>query len=181
DHPRPVKAGLLAYLRCPVCQSALTLAAEQSDGPEIMEGRLRCAAGGHDYPIRRGIPRLLADTLSSEQQRTASAFGWQWQHFTEMHRLYERQFLDWIWPIEPAFFKGKLVLDAGCGIGRHAYFAARYGASAVIAMDLSDAVETAFHTIGRLPNAHVIQADIMAPPFQRAAGKGEVDFIYSIG
>jgi len=98
-----------------------------------------------------------------------------------MHRLYEQQFLDWISPIEPAFFEGKLVLDAGCGIGRHAFFAARYGAKDVVAMDLSAAVETAFRNIGRLPNAHVIQADILAPPFARAAGKGAFDFIYSIG
>ncbi|TMC26193.1 MAG: class I SAM-dependent methyltransferase [Chloroflexi bacterium] len=47
--------------------------------------------------------------------------------------------------------------------------------------DLSAAVETAFRNIGRLPNAHVIQADILAPPFARAAGKGAFDFIYSIG
>ena len=176
-----MKPSLLPYLRCPACASELALTTEQSEGAEIMEGQLACVLSGHRFPVRRGVPRLLSDALSREQEKTASAFGWQWQHFTEMHRLYEQQFLDWISPIEPAFFEGKLVLDAGCGIGRHAFFAARYGAKDVVAMDLSAAVETAFRNIGRLPNAHVIQADILAPPFARAAGKGAFDFIYSIG
>ena len=34
------------------------------------------------------------------------------------------------------------ILDAGCGTGRHAYFAASYGAREVVALDLSGAVET---------------------------------------
>jgi SAM-dependent methyltransferase len=124
---------------------------------------------------------MLSGDLAADKQKTADAFSWQWQHFTEMHDRYEEQFLDWIHPISPAFFKDKLVLDAGCGIGRHAYFAARYGAKEVIAMDLSGAVETAFRNIGELPNAHVVQADILAPPFRRAPAPGQFDFIYSIG
>ena len=88
---------------------------------------------------------------------------------------------DWIWPIEPAFFKDKLVLDAGCGIGRHAFFAAAYGAKEVIGIDLSDAVDTAFENVGHLPNAHIVQADIYDPPFRRATAGGDFDFIYSIG
>jgi len=176
-----MKPGLLDYLVCPACQAKLDLTVTRRDAQEIVEGSLVCRGCGQGYPIVRAVPRLLAARLAADKQKTADAFSWQWQHFTEMHDEYEEQFLDWIDPIGPDFFKDKLVLDAGCGIGRHAYFAARYGARDVIAMDLSDAVETAFRNLGALPHAHVIQADILAPPFRRAPGQGQFDFIYSIG
>lgn len=176
-----MKDRLVAYLACPACEAALALTVARREGDEVMEGALGCRGCGRSYAIARGIPRLLAGPLGESEQKTADAFGWQWRHFTEMHDRYEEQFLDWIAPIEPAFFRDKVVLDAGCGIGRHAYFTARYAAREVIAMDLSGAVETAFRNIGSLPNAHVIQADILAPPFKRTPGQGAFDFIYSIG
>jgi SAM-dependent methyltransferase len=174
-----VKRRLLDLIVCPACEGALHL---EGDEPlEVQDGWLRCSRCSARYPIRNSIPRLVRSGLSAQQAKTARAFGWQWQHFHELHRQYEQQFLDWIAPIQPEFFAGKLVLDAGCGIGRHAYFAARYGAREVIAMDLSDAVESAQRNLGALPNVHVLQADIYDPPFRRAAMGGDFDFIYSIG
>ena len=176
-----MKDSLLAYVVCPACQAELDLTVLSRDAQEIVDGAPPCRGCGRRYAIVRAVPRLLAGHLAADKQKTADAFSWQWQHFTEMHDRYEEQFLDWIHPIPPAFFEKKVVLDAGCGIGRHAYFAARYGAKDVIAMDLSGAVETAFRNIGGLPNAHVIQADILSPPFRRAPTEGQFDFIYSIG
>ncbi len=172
-----MKPRLLAYLACPACAGRLRLDADRTEKDEIIEGALTCEGCAVRYPIRRGVPRLVKLAISTDKAKTARAFGWQWQHFTEMHDQYESQFLDWIAPIGPDFFRDKLVLDAGCGIGRHAYFAARYGAKDIIGMDLSDAVETAQQNIGHLPNAHVVQADIYDPPFRQ----GLFDFVYSIG
>ena len=98
-----------------------------------------------------------------------------------MHPEYEGQFLDWLYPIEPEFFRDKRVLDAGCGTGRHAYFAAAYGASEVVAMDLSGAVETARRNLARFDNVHVLQGDLLRPPLRTAAAGGGFDFVYSIG
>lgn len=176
-----MKPRLLEYLACPLCQGTLELERTTSRGEEVMEGRLHCRQCGHDFPIQRGIPRLLPTDLSREKQRTAEAFGHEWQHFVELHPQYRQQFLDWIHPLQPEFFRDKVVLDAGCGIGRHAYLASEFGAKDVIAMDLSVAVETAYDNIGHLKTAHVIQADIYAPPFRRSADAGPFDFIYSIG
>jgi SAM-dependent methyltransferase len=148
---------------------------------EIIEGRLLCARCGRDYPIRGAIPRLIPDGLSVEKRRTAEAFGWEWLHFAELHSAYRDQFLDWIHPIQPEFFANKVVLDAGCGTGRHAYFAAQFGAREVIALDLSEAVETAYRHLGPLPNAHVVQGDIYSPPFRRLGAHGCFDIVYSIG
>jgi SAM-dependent methyltransferase len=79
-------------------------------------------------------------------------------------------------PIEPTFFRGKVGLDAGCGFGRSLYYAASYGAD-TIGMDLSEAVEAARENTRPLAGAHVIQADIFAPPIRPRV----LDFVYSIG
>jgi SAM-dependent methyltransferase len=161
-------------LACPACRGDL----HAVDGEEALE----CVSCARRYPIVRGIPRLVDESQVVElQSRTADAFGWQWQHFSEMHEEYEAQFLDWIHPFGPSFFAGKRVLDAGCGIGRHAYFAARFGASEVVAADLSDAVETARETLRALPNVQVVQADLLRPPFPEDEPALMFDLVYSIG
>lgn len=176
-----MKPRLLDLLACPLCEGRLSLTETQRDGEEVVSGELRCGGCGRTYPVRDGVPRLLPPELSSIKEKTSRAFGWQWREFVEMHPEYEEQFLDWIHPIGPEFFRDKLVMDAGCGIGRHAYYAARYGARDVIGMDLSVAVDTAYENTGKLPNVHIVQGDIYHPPFRRAEGGGDFDFIYSIG
>jgi SAM-dependent methyltransferase len=176
-----LKERLLELLACPDCGAGLDLAVEQREGEEIMAGRLTCHGCGRGYGVVGGVPRLLPLELSEEKVRTAKAFGWEWRRYVELHPEYEEQFLDWVKPLRPHFFKDKVILDAGCGIGRHSYFAAKYGACEVIGMDLSEAVETAFQNIGTLPNAHVVQGDIYHPPFRRADAGGPFDFVYSIG
>ena len=96
---------------------------------------------------------MLPPSLSAVAERTSAAFGWQWQEFVELYDQYEAQFLDWIHPVEPEFFRDKVVLDAGCGNGRHAFYAATYGSREVVAMDLSEAVETDTHHAVSRPSA----------------------------
>ncbi len=114
--------------------------------------------------------------LPSEQERTANAFGYEWQHFDSVQDTHERQFLEWIDPLEPGDFTGKVVLDAGCGMGRHTLVTSRFGATAVIGIDLSEAVEAAYRNTAHLPNAHIVQADINRLPF-----RSPFDLIYSVG
>lgn len=176
-----MRPTLLDRLACPVCAGRLALVGGAGGGGEIEEGEVRCESCGRSYPVTRGIPRLVPSQLSSAQQKTAEAFGWQWKHFVEMHPKYEEQFLDWVHPLAAGDFRGRLVLDAGCGIGRHAFYAARYGASEVIALDLSEAVETARETLRELPSAHVVQGDLLRPPLRSPEDGSGLDLIYSIG
>jgi SAM-dependent methyltransferase len=72
---------------------------------------------------------------------------------------------------------GRLVLDAGCGFGRHAFFASRFGAE-VIALDSSaDAVVSAARNLEGHMRAHVVQGDIGRPPFKKQL----FDIVYSLG
>lgn len=79
-------------------------------------------------------------------------------------------------PHGPEFFRGKLVLDAGCGTGRHAHHAARYGAD-VVAADLGPAIEVAQRNNAALENVLAVQADLYDLPF----ADGTFDFAYSLG
>lgn len=142
-----------------------------------MEGALRCGACPATFPVRGGIPRFadLAE-VESDKRATAANFGWQWQHFTQEDNRYAEQFLGWIAPVTPEFFRDKVVLEGGCGKGRHTQLAARWGARDVVGVDLSVAVETAFAATRSLPNVHIVQADIYHLPFAR-----EFDYAFSVG
>jgi SAM-dependent methyltransferase len=167
-----MKPALLQYLCCPVCGGELTLTSREAEQEEILEGELTCAGCAAAYPVLRGVPRFAGE-MSEPQARTAEAFGYEWTRYDELAARYRKQFLA---PVEPEFMKDRVVLEGGCGKGRHTALVAEFGARAVLALDLSDAVDAAFRNTRALPNAHVIQADIYHPPVKRL-----VDYAFSIG
>lgn len=172
-----MKETLLNYLQCPSCGARINLSTTKLEGHEIIEGELSCSLCNSSWRVSRGIPRFARlEELESDKQATASGFGWQWQHFTHEDKRYAEQFLGWIGPVTPEFFRGKVVLEGGCGKGRHTQLAASWGAKEVIGIDLSAAVETAFAATRDLPNAHIIQADIYNLPLSRS-----FDYAFSVG
>lgn len=172
-----MKRRLLDYLRCPSCASVLSLDARVLDDAEIMEGDLTCESCNRKFPITRGIPRFASlDQLEADKAATAENFGWQWQHFVQDDELYADQFLGWLTPVKPEFFRDKIVLEGGCGKARHTQLAAQWGARDVIGVDLSAAVETAFVATRKVENAHIVQADIYQLPFAKT-----FDYAFSIG
>ena len=173
-----MKQQLLQFLSCPECAAPIQLATTTlNEGEEIIEGELVCRSCAGRWPVVRGIPRFATfRSVDDEKAATAASFGWQWQHFTQADEKYEQQFLGWIAPVTAEFFKDKLVLEGGCGKGRHTQLAAGWGAREVIGIDLSDAVETAFMNTRSLPNAHIIQADIYNLPLPRT-----FDYAFSVG
>ena len=170
-----MKQRLLSYLVCPACKSHLKPQGDCQNG-EILEGSLICGGCQASYPIVRGIPRFLQHELTAAKQATAAAFGYEWTHYTALTDADRGEFLDWIKPLDPSAFENRVVLDGGCGKGRHLFLAAQFGATDVIGVDLSDAVESAYQNTRHLPNAHVIQADIFRLPLAE-----KFDLAYSIG
>src|SRR5688572_32247250 len=151
-----MRQRLLQYLACPSCGGGFELCdVVASDGSHVMEGALGCATCEARFRITRGIPRFAdVGTLDADKAATAANFGWQWQHFTQEDQKYADQFLGWIAPVTQEFFKDKIVLEGGCGKGRHTQLVGAWGAEEVIGADLSDAVETAFAATRHLDNAH---------------------------
>ncbi|HCX29640.1 MAG TPA: hypothetical protein DHU55_07685, partial [Blastocatellia bacterium] len=173
-----MKRKLVDYLRCPSCVGKIALASvARAEAAEVIEGELVCVSCKRAFLITRGIPRFAApENLAPDKAATAENFGWQWQHFTHSDELYADQFLGWIGPVRPEFFREKVVLEGGCGKGRHTLLAAGWGAREVIGVDLSSAVETAFAATRHLENAHIVQADIYQLPFARV-----FDYAFSVG
>ncbi len=176
-----MKDRLLQYLACPACGGELALRAAEVDETrgwrEVLAGELTCRVCARTYPVRRGVPRFVDErTVTPEKAATAASFGWQWQHFTQHDERYAEQLRGWLAPVAPEFFRDKVVLEGGCGKGRHTRLAAEWGARDVCGVDASASVETAHAATRDLANAHVIQADIYHLPLRRA-----FDYAFSVG
>lgn len=169
-----MKKELLDLLSCPICKNDYALTIHRTEDKEIMEGDLVCRCGKNR--IVRGVPRLVIGQPDSVNVITAERFGEEWKQFSMLTDQYEKQFLSWIEPVRKEHFNNKVVLDVGCGKGRHILQAKLFGASQVVGIDLSQAVDVAFNNVGKMEGVHIVQADIYNLPFKRA-----FDYAYSIG
>jgi SAM-dependent methyltransferase len=156
---------LLSLLRCPSCESELNAADEAG---------YRCSSCGRVFPVVREVPRFV------DAHNYADSFGFQWQRFArtwmdEANRHDAELNFRKQTGFTPEELRGKLVLDVGCGMGRFAEVATRWGAR-VVGIDLSAAAEVAAHNL--VDREFVaLQADVFALPF----APGTFDHIYSIG
>jgi len=180
----PLSTELLEIMACPACSGKIAAESESS---------LSCPSCGERYPIENGTPRMLRRELRDLMQwspgakasaaladamkaRTARSFAFEWQQFHQLRAEWRRNFLGYMQPHRPEFFPGKRVLDAGCGCGRHSYYAAQFGAK-VTAVDLSEAIDVARANTRGVGQVDTVQADIYHLPFVPES----FDFIYSIG
>ena len=168
-----MRRELLDLLACPTCSGAVDLRVRRGVAPATDEEDLFCTRCGRAFAIVNGIPRMLQEITD---ESTAHRFAYEWQSFPEIADFYESQFLDWIDPIGRDFFRGKTVLDAGCGKGRHALLAARFGAKTIVGLDVGQAIEVARANTKALPNVVLVQGDLCRPPL-----RGVFDYIYCVG
>ncbi|MEO8650132.1 MAG: methyltransferase domain-containing protein, partial [Acidobacteriota bacterium] len=173
-----MKEKLLDLLACPTCGGDILLAyASKYDGQEIIEAVLTCKKCTREYKVSGGVPRFAdLGKVEADKVETAENFGWQWTHFTQEDTRYSEQLLGWLQPVGPKFFEGKVVLEGGCGKGRHTKLAAEWGAKEVVGIDLGDAVESAFALTREMPNVHIVQCDIYRLPLKKA-----FDYAFSVG
>jgi len=152
-------------LRCLSCGGKL-----ESDAAEGFV----CPGCKRAYRNVKGIARFV------DTQHYAASFGFQWHRYqtTQLDndevREADRNFRIKT-GLRPEELKGKLVLDVGCGMGRFAEVATRWGAR-VVGIDLSAAAEVAAKN---LPDREFValQADVFALPFAAES----FDIIYSVG
>jgi SAM-dependent methyltransferase len=171
----------LVYLACPRCGGSLTLEASSRDHDgHVMHGSLDCSCCKARYPLDQGVPRLLPDrsVLSPERETVAARFGYEWNRFCDFDYDEEVASLrTWFQPRRLEDLSGLVVLEAGCGMGRHAVIATNHGAKTVIGLDLGTAVQAAFQNTRHLPSVSIVQGDIYFPPFK----DGAFDAAYSLG
>lgn len=158
---------IVDILCCPECQCQCGLIEETI--PSI----LVCQICYRPYIILNDIPRFVAsDTY-------VGSFSFEWNK----HRQSQLDSASGLTRAEEMFFertgftkeelKGKLILDAGCGIGRFTEICQKYGA-VVVGVDLSYSVEVAKKNV---PDATIIQADIHNLPFKAES----FDLVFSLG
>jgi SAM-dependent methyltransferase len=165
EQVQSLSRDLLEILRCTACHAPL----EQRNGNDY-----RCSACARQFPVVRGVARFV-DTESY-----ADSFGYQWHQFdkTQLDNpekdLSEPDFRRKT-GLRPEDLKGKLVLDVGCGMGRFAEVATRWGGR-VVGIDLSAAAEVAARNLSDREFA-ALQADVFSLPFAPES----FDLIYSVG
>jgi SAM-dependent methyltransferase len=162
-----VRTDLLPLLRCPDCQSHLTAGRDDA---------LICASCSRYVPVVLGIPRFVETPADETARRTQASFGYEWTHFADWRPSGETNFNDYFQGIDLASLNGRLVLDAGCGMGRHTRHVAPF-AGQVVAVDFSRAIDQVSHNVAELNNVDCVQADVLALPF----ADGAFDFVYSLG
>ena len=108
--------------------------------------------------------------------RTARSFGYEWRRFRVPALEMEDNFRGYFQFFPSDFFRGKRVLEAGSGMGRHTYFLAQ-SARRVVAMDLGDAIHVTASNVRNKQNVDIVQGDIDYPPFR----PGSFDFVCAIG
>jgi len=164
--PTPSRSSvkLAELLRCPMCHAFV----------REEEVAYSCTGCQRRFPHEGGVVRFV------DAANYADSFGFQWQKYArtqlddtqsaESERDFRRKT-----GLTPEELKGKLVLDVGCGMGRFAEVATRWGAQ-VIGVDLSAAAQVAARNLADREFV-ALQADVFALPFAPES----FDFIYSIG
>lgn len=143
---------IIDLLRCPHCRHRLGLGVEY-----------QCSECGAKFPISNGVARFVA------AENYSDSFGFQWKRYARTQldsseiRESEEHFRMKT-GLSPEDLKGKLVLDVGCGMGRFAEVATRWGAS-VVGVDLSAAAEVAARNL-QDRSFIAFQADVFHLPFE---------------
>jgi SAM-dependent methyltransferase len=156
---------LVEILRCTSCHGSL----QQSNGT-----RYWCTVCRREFPVLRAVPRFV------EAEGYADSFGYQWQKYAKTQLDHAGRNLSELdfrrkTGLRAEDLKGRLVLDVGCGMGRFAEVATRWGAR-VVGIDLSAAAEVAARNLANRDFA-ALQADVFALPFALES----FDCIYSVG
>jgi len=110
------------------------------------------------------------------QRSTSKSFGYEWLRYDVDLEEEDREIFLRDSQIPKESFKGKMVLDAGCGMGRYTRIAGDMGGE-IVGIDLSQSILRAYQITRKNYFAHIVQGDILHLPFRQK----QFDIIYSLG
>lgn len=172
-----MRPNFLSYLECPDCGGDFTLRSSVEGARASDPYALHCMVCGRSYRIEDGVPNLLPDAKSGDEERMRTGFEFEWKHFFQREKPYLTEIaLEWVHPLRPEDFADRVVLDAGCGMGRNSRVFSSLGPKAVVGFDLHDGVKLAARLCKDFPNAHFAKADVFRPPL-----KPQFDIVTAIG
>lgn len=128
---------------------------------------------GINYVVEAKKSYKQADRLF---YRTKDIFAYEWLRYPlDLEEEETLRFFATV-GLRPESFKNKLVLDAGCGMGRYSRIVDKW-AKQVVAFDLSSSVERIKEITKPTSNIYPLQANIIALPFRNNI----FDIVFSIG
>jgi SAM-dependent methyltransferase len=164
----------LRVFRCPETRRPLELEGAVLEGGRVRAGTL--TGGARPYPVRDFVPRFVAD------EGYAASFGVEWNLFSRVQldsangtRISRVRF-EALTGYPPEHFRGKRVLEAGCGAGRFLELLAAAGAD-VWGVDLSSAIDPCRRNLEAYDNVTLAQADLTRLPFAEET----FDFVFCFG
>jgi ubiquinone/menaquinone biosynthesis C-methylase UbiE/uncharacterized protein YbaR (Trm112 family) len=182
-----MKESLLTIICCPDCQGQLTVMNPVVNLTGVVSGVLTCRTCHSSHSIVDGLPIIQKN--AGKMSKTQKSFGQQWKlqnaGYFEEGTIFGVNAEQELKDFEVAFeltdlseLHGKLVLDAGCGSGRLTHSIGKAAQnSTIIGFDISDSARVAFNRCKDLQNVHILQCDLLKPPFQDHS----FDYIYSEG
>jgi uncharacterized protein YbaR (Trm112 family)/SAM-dependent methyltransferase len=171
-----MRRRLLDLLASPCCRNVMEADCAW-DGDTARIGHLLCKLCRQRYPIIDGIPRLFPPVeLAPGVEATRESFAWEWLRHPGPRPDEDRAIFLEETQIPAKDWKGKLALDAGCGMGRYSLACRSLGAE-VVAFDLSEAALRLGPASDADPGLHVVMGDLNHPPFRR----GIFDTVFSLG
>jgi 2-polyprenyl-3-methyl-5-hydroxy-6-metoxy-1,4-benzoquinol methylase len=97
---------------------------------------------------------------TEEHERTSKGspdrFGYEWTNYSAILPESRGQLERWLGPTTLASFRGKRVMDVGCGMGRNPYWYVEAGAASVLGVDMDDgSLAAARQNLAPFANARV--------------------------
>lgn len=114
---------------------------------------------------------------TSIKKGSPDRFGYEWSVYNKILPIYEEQFKRWTSLIPEHEWKGKDLLDVGCGTGRNSIWPIKYGANRVVAIDVDDgSLKSAKENLKEFSNAEVNKTSVYDIKYA-----DQFDITFSIG
>lgn len=170
---------LLDVLKCPLCIKNKKLLFKKTIGNKGFYGIFYCR-NNHKFYCKNSVIDFIA---TDNKEQIIYNEIWQLEKksifknnlkklknkFNEYAQLPKK--LDY-------YFKNKIILDAGCGVGRFSYLIKKYNPKLLFSVDFSkEAISQTYLNLRPLNNNIIIRADLNNLPFRQ----NRFDFIFSFG
>jgi len=110
------------------------------------------------------------------QGKTKRSFAYEWLRYNVELEKEDREVFLGDSQLSKEDFKDKVILDAGCGMGRYTKVVGIMGRE-VVGVDISQSVVKAYLVTHDNPSIHILQGNILHLPFREK----QFDIIYSLG
>ncbi len=172
-----MSANFLDILRCPICQSELSV--EKSTNQSEKNYALIDEAG-HRFVVLDGIPRFVGGDPETQKTTSLKSFNFQygkedWIFGYDAQRV--NGIFENVFKIDVENIRSKKVIVIGCGNGPEVFEFAKMKPNCVIGVDLTDAIADAAMNTSEFDNVLIIQADATKPPLLNES----MDVVYCDG